>query len=510
MGTDASAEGLILSDDHTLIISFTPPADCGSVEIPDSVVSLPDGLFSDCSSLKSVKLPRFVRVLPDRLFENCTLLTKIQMPAEVDAFGFATFSGCASLKTVPFRAGLSELPSEVFSCCTSLTSLIIPDTVRAVRRGAVSGCTSLETVVLPAALETLEKEAFTGCTSLRHIRMAQGNQKYRVDDSNGCLYERQEDGIELIVLSPVEFERFSAKLTDDISVPVPVSGSGNETDDDGDTVEFVNREHGGTVEKGSMQNTHEDSSDEIARRTAEIMAGDSAPADEGIEPVSEAELRMLSAESEILSQNTPVNGNPVVLTQDEVDKAVSSGDVMRTYDESYFGPPVKRPSYPVSEQEAGERLPEDPMIARISSAAERYEIFELKKDMNKPVWNDCLYVFAENLVFDEDGDGHFSDALVSCCRRIARIHGYLRVRLYYGIPLENEEFAQLFSEFISERSTIYACSAPSTAKLSEFARRFCAMAGISLEKNMIELENTLAGSEDANILKMILQDDYSA
>jgi hypothetical protein len=509
MNVDSLENGLCFSADRTTVISFTPSADSESVEIPDSVISLPEGLFAGSSSLKAVKLPRFLRVLPDRLFADCPLLQKIVMPAEVDSLGFGTFSGCTSLKSIPFRAGLVELPSEVFSCCTSITSLVIPDTVRVIRRGAVSGCALLETVVLPSSLEKLEKEAFTGCTSLRHIRISEDNSRYRVDSDNGCLYEKQDDGVELIVLCPVDYERFAAKMIkDDFAFKID-EGSEEGTEGDENPAEHKGN---AAMENEFMQNVQKDSSDEIAKKAAEIMASETIPEDDTVELVSEEEMRMLSAESDILSQNTFVDGNPVFITQDEIDKAVKSGDVMRTFDDSYFGPPVKRPEFPEEDKPASQeqKTAEDLMIERIASAAEKYECIELKKDVNKTVWNDSLYIFAENLVFDEDGDGHFSDALISCCRRIARSHAYTRIRFYYGIPLENEEFAQLFSEFIAERSTLYACSAENTAKLSECARRFCDMSGISLEKSMLELENKLAGIEDANILKMIVQDDYSA
>lgn len=477
MDADSAENGLRFSADRTTVISFTPAADSESVEIPDSVVSLPEGLFAGCRSLKTVKLPRFLRILPARLFADCTSLRKISMPAAIDSFGFGTFSGCSSLKFIPFRAGLEELPSEVFSGCTSLTSLVIPDTVRTVRRGAVSGCTLLETVVLPSSLEILEKEAFAGCTSLRHIRISEDNTKYRVDGNNGCLYEKQDDGIELIVLCPVDYERFTAKM-------VKTDFSGESDYDMNKTEQNSNV----TMEKELMQNTHNGFSDEVAEKTAEILAADICPLEDTVEPVSEEEMQMLSAESDILSQNTCVDGNPAILTRSDWCRLARQGTTICAGGESI----------------------EDPMIVRIACAAEKYECIDLKENKDKPVWNDSLYVFAENLVFDDSGDGHFSDALVNCCRRIARIHGYIRIRFYYGIPLENDEFSQLFSEFISERSTLYACCSANTAKLSECARRFCDTAGICLEKSMLELENKLAGMEDANILKLILQDDYSA
>jgi len=46
--------------------------------------------------------------------------------------------------------------------------------------------------------------------------------------------------------------------------------------------------------------------------------------------------------------------------------------------------------------------------------------------------------------------------------------------------------------------------------LSEDARCFASLAGISLERDQIERANERAGNPETKILKLMLQDDYSA
>jgi hypothetical protein len=499
----SGSSGLVFSDDRKTVISYTPQNGEESVTIPDTVQYLPAGLFSGCTQLREVKLPHDIPALPDMLFEGCVSLEHVVMPAQCPAFGERMFAGCTSLGQVPFRAGIELLPESVFEGCTSLSALVIPSTVTTICSRAAASCTALETVVLPDSLESLAKDAFDGCTLLRHIRISDGNAKFRVDENNGCLYEKQDDGVELIVLSPAEFERSTVVCRD------------QDDDQNSDENEEINTETEKTVPETELMEENK-TDDEIAVRASQILSADNGQnTDDGTDPVAvtEEEAKMLERESSILSQNTLIDGNPVTVSQDEVDTIEAKGEVVDSVTPDYYGTPVTYRVQGGEDEPASEndtRPAEDPLIARIADAAEKSECITLDKNKDKPEWNGGLFVFAENLVFDDDGEGHFSDSLVSCCRRIARIHGYTHIYLYYGLPLDNEEFAQMFSEFIADRSTIYACDSSNTTSLSASAHRFVNIAGISLEKDMIELENKLAGSEDANELKMIVQDDYSA
>ncbi|MBP3709031.1 MAG: leucine-rich repeat domain-containing protein [Treponema sp.] len=512
--------GLTLSDDRTKVISFSQAAGFESIDIPDSVVDLSPSLFADCKLLKRIKLPKNVRVIPDYLFENCSSLEKIIMPNVVDAFGRGAFSGCYSLATVPFRAGITELPDEVFSYCTSLTSLIIPDTVKIIKSGAVASCTSLEAVVLPAQLEVLETGAFAGCTSLRHIRISDENRFFYVNEYNGCLYKKQDSGDDELILSPVDFDKTPAKIikvtefdeADEDEVFVGLNSEETafigtdivedetviddafeyeETEEDAEELDeekavaateredlVVHTEDEELEENAMSMEIETDFSPVMQEEVNALFAGRESA--NGYVAPQKSELDMLTAEMDILSQNTPI-------TMSVAERIADGKDYV----------------------EASVTTEGDTLLDRVADAAEKFECIKLSQTEKKAAWN-SLYVFAENLVFTNDEAGHFSEALINCCRRIAHIHNYVQIFFYYGLPLENEEFAQFFRDFIEERNTIYACSAPSTSELSANARRFASIAGISLEKSALELSNELAANTNAACIKMILQDDYTS
>ena len=176
---------------------------CCSVEkiyIPDSVTSVGSNLFENATSLKSVRLPSGLKKLSPYMFAGCSSLEQIEMPFEIESFEEGLFAGCSSLKEIPFRAGLKELPNYVFSGCSELRSLILPDTIEKICEGAVSDCEKLTTLVLPASVKEIEDGAFEGCYSLSHIRLNGENPYFRVDDAESCLYRKNMDGTETLIL----------------------------------------------------------------------------------------------------------------------------------------------------------------------------------------------------------------------------------------------------------------------------------------------------------------------
>ena len=521
-GTERS--GLLLSDDRTAVVSFIPAASIEAVDIPDSVTVVPASLFSGCASLKKIKLSASLRSIPDRLFEGCSSLEKIIMPPEIDSIGRAAFSGCSSLKSIPFRAGLTELSEDVFSYCTSLTSLIVPDTVERIKSGAAADCTKLAAVVLPSSLKTLEAGAFAGCSSLRHIRISEDNDVFYVDEKDGCLYRRKDA---VIVLRPCDFEKTAAKLIksaeDELGADEQKNDGTPEIDryeeslrtaedgveaqdvsegavakflkksDNSDTVEndrseisedvpdeieihkFNNTEPNDVMEKKTMANIDQASVDEIFKKASEIKSENTETADDGFKPISQDELNLLVAESDILRQNTPAD--------------ITASASAQEHECSVSG---------------------DSLLKRIADAAKKYECIDLSNPDGKSDWNDGLYVFAEGLVLDSSGSGHFSKALENCSRRIAAIRKYSKIFMYYGLPFGNDEFAHLFAGFIAERNTVYACSASKMSLLSGDAEHFASLAGISLERDQIECTNERAGNPETKLIKLMLQDNYSA
>ena len=70
-----------------------------SITIPNSVTSIGDRAFENCTSLTSITIPNSVTSIGDWAFKNCSSLTSITIPNSVTFIGYRAFYGCP-IKTI--------------------------------------------------------------------------------------------------------------------------------------------------------------------------------------------------------------------------------------------------------------------------------------------------------------------------------------------------------------------------------------------------------------------------
>jgi len=76
------------------------------VIVPEGVVEIGEGVFRDCSGLKSVVLPKDLQAVLGSAFEKCGALAKIEIPDTVNYIGSRAFEGCTMLKTITLPPGI--------------------------------------------------------------------------------------------------------------------------------------------------------------------------------------------------------------------------------------------------------------------------------------------------------------------------------------------------------------------------------------------------------------------
>ena len=82
------------------IRSIFPDSSIHSVRVNDDVADLPDGFFSDCTTLESVTLPDALMTVGKEAFKGCSSLAAIAIPSGVTNIGENAFLGCENLKRV--------------------------------------------------------------------------------------------------------------------------------------------------------------------------------------------------------------------------------------------------------------------------------------------------------------------------------------------------------------------------------------------------------------------------
>jgi hypothetical protein len=143
--------------------------DCPSFEtitLPESLVTLRDSAFINCTGLINITFPTMLKIIGDQTFKGYTSLQTIMFPENIITIGNATFLGCTALRNITMSHTLEILGKETFSGCTSLVTIVFPDTTTSVGDSTFTGCTALENITFSQLLESLGKETFRGCTSL--------------------------------------------------------------------------------------------------------------------------------------------------------------------------------------------------------------------------------------------------------------------------------------------------------------------------------------------------------
>ena len=94
--------------------------------IGDSVTSIGNSAFRNCSGLTSVTIPNSVTSIGESAFRGCSGLTSVTIPNSVTSIGNYAFYGCSTLQTIYLKSSTpSQLVYDVFGN-TGLTNIYVP------------------------------------------------------------------------------------------------------------------------------------------------------------------------------------------------------------------------------------------------------------------------------------------------------------------------------------------------------------------------------------------------
>ncbi len=97
----------------------------------------------DFSDLTTITIPDSVTSIGNFAFIECTKLTTITIPDSVTSIGDFAFSECTNLTTITSPDSVTSIGDGAFSWCENLTSITIPDSVTSIGDLAFDGCENL-------------------------------------------------------------------------------------------------------------------------------------------------------------------------------------------------------------------------------------------------------------------------------------------------------------------------------------------------------------------------------
>ena len=125
--------------------------------------------FYECTSLTSITIPNSVTSIGGAAFYECTSLTSITIPNSVTNIGGAAFYECTSLTSITIPNSVTSIGDETFRYCFSLTSITIPNSVTSIGDYAFRDCSALTSVTIGNSVEYIDERAFGDCSALADI-----------------------------------------------------------------------------------------------------------------------------------------------------------------------------------------------------------------------------------------------------------------------------------------------------------------------------------------------------
>lgn len=169
---------MLLESDVEFLSSMTKiPDKCfagikqlNQLTIPDSVQSIGDFAFTDCTNLKHVDLPSKLLDVRYNAFSACGL-NSIKIPRSLEELGCGAFANCTNLTSLTFEEGsaCNVIDDSAFEYCGKLKTVCLPESLEILRKYVFANCESLEDVTIGSNVKTIYSTTFYNCINLKNI-----------------------------------------------------------------------------------------------------------------------------------------------------------------------------------------------------------------------------------------------------------------------------------------------------------------------------------------------------
>ncbi len=180
-----NCNAIIETQTNTLI------AGCKNTIIPNSVTTIGDHAFCNCTGLTSVTIPNSVTTIGNYAFKGCYGLTSITIPNSITTIENNVLEYCTSLMNITIPNSVTTIKSAAFWGCESLTSIEIPNSVTIIGSEVFHLCKSLKSITIPNSVTSIGGGLFYKCTDLASITVENGNTVYDSRENCNAIIETQ-------------------------------------------------------------------------------------------------------------------------------------------------------------------------------------------------------------------------------------------------------------------------------------------------------------------------------
>lgn len=177
-----TVDNALLSKDGKTLLAY--PCEDDSYTVPNGVTTIGPWAFEN-PALISVTLSDTVTTIGESAFYNCTNLKEVVMGNSVEMLEQYAFSMCTSLESITLPSSVKEIGLLAFYKNTSLKEVALNEGLETIYEGAFQGCTALNSFTIPQSVKVIADNLFADCPQLKEISVAAGNSYYKAE--NGML-----------------------------------------------------------------------------------------------------------------------------------------------------------------------------------------------------------------------------------------------------------------------------------------------------------------------------------
>ena len=144
-----------------------PGRSAKQVIISDSVTTIEDYAFRDCTNIEKVTIGDNVTTVGRHVFAGCYYLAEVKLGSRMTYIGYCMFYNCPYLTAVTIPDSVTLLDNGAFIYCDRLTDVTLGSNVAKIMESAFYGCESLVHINLPDSLTYIGESAFYDCVNLQ-------------------------------------------------------------------------------------------------------------------------------------------------------------------------------------------------------------------------------------------------------------------------------------------------------------------------------------------------------